>query len=33
MEPVAVVRPEDLAGTGPSAVASLFEPPRGGGAA
>jgi flagellar biosynthesis protein FlhA len=28
MEPVAVIRPEDLAGGGPSAVASLFEPAR-----
>ena len=29
MEPVAVVRPEDLTGVGQSAVATLFEPPRG----
>lgn len=28
MEPVAVIRPEDIAGGGPSAVASLFEPPK-----
>jgi flagellar biosynthesis protein FlhA len=30
MEPVAVIRPEDLTGGGPSSVASLFEPSRGG---
>ena len=28
MEPVAVIRPEDLIGGGPSAVSSLFEPAR-----
>ncbi|HEX4613161.1 MAG TPA: FHIPEP family type III secretion protein, partial [Urbifossiella sp.] len=28
MEPVAVIRPEDLAGGGPSAVAGMFEPAR-----
>lgn len=28
MEPVAVIRPEDLTGSGPSAVASLFEAPK-----
>jgi flagellar biosynthesis protein FlhA len=31
MEPVAVIRPEELVGGGPSAVASLFEQPRSGG--
>jgi flagellar biosynthesis protein FlhA len=29
MEPVAVIRPEDLTGAGPSAVSALFEPARG----
>lgn len=29
MEPVAIIRPEELVATGPSAVATLFEPPRG----
>lgn len=28
MEPVAVIRPEDLTGGGPSAVANLLEPPK-----
>lgn len=28
MEPVAVIRPEDLASGGPSAVGAMFEPPR-----
>ena len=27
MEPVAVIRPEDLTGGGPSAVAGLYDPP------
>jgi flagellar biosynthesis protein FlhA len=26
MEPVAVIRPEELIGTGPSAVSALFDP-------